>query len=278
MYKIIDLTTLNSIKKVPNYLEINDLKKRVKRVTNKNVRLQQIVKQQKRELSEMAEINAKFLLIIGHDLRNPLSAILGVLELLRDSDTNDIDEYIDIASNSALRTLNLSNNLVTWASSQHKKNKLKLTEINLNELLIDEVANALESAHQKQISLSHKSIPSVVVKADTEMVKTVLRNLISNAIKYTPSGGNVTVSASLTKRTVKIVVKDTGIGVTPAARKKLMRKDTFFSTPGTMNEAGTGLGLLICKDFVEIHGGKISVSSKPGQGSTFQFTLPLSVQ
>ena len=275
MYKIFDPTTLRPVRKAPSNLVINDLKKSIKRIVNKNTHLQQLVIQQKQELSKMAQTNARFLLIIGHDLRNPVSAILTALELLHNADNSDIKDYIDIASNSTKRTLNLLNNLVVWASSQSGTNKLKPIEITLSELLTDEVANARENANHKKISLQCKCSPSMRVSADAEMLRTILRNLISNAIKYTPRGGNVIVLASHTKRLVKIAVKDTGIGVAPEARKKLMKKDSFFSTTGTMNEKGTGLGLLICKEFVELHGGKISIRSKPGQGSTFQFTLPL---
>ncbi|UII32803.1 HAMP domain-containing histidine kinase [Fulvivirga ulvae] len=278
MCKPVKFSTFKSNKDAPNYLEINDLKKHIKLVTNKNIRYQQKITRQKQELIEMAEINTRFLLIIGHDLRNPLSAVMAVLKLLRDSNPSDTKEYIDIASNSAARAIHLSNSLVAWATSQYEGDRLQMTEINLHDLLTDEVANSFVSAKQKQISLVYEGTSPGCVVADEEMIKTVLRNLISNAIKYTPLGGRVTVLASRTKRMVKISVKDTGVGVTPEMRKKLMRKDSFFSTPGTMNEKGTGLGLLICKDFVELHGGKLSGSSKAKRGSTFHFTLPLSLK
>lgn len=276
MYNIIDRTTLNSVRKAPNEVAIKALKKNVKRISKKNIRLQQLVEQQKQELSEMAETNAKFLLIIGHDLRNPLSAVLGVLNLLQHSEDTDIQEYIDMASNSAKRTLNLLNNLVIWASSQSEKKNFKPVEIDLNKLLIDELANASESADQKQITLEHICLPLISVTADLEMIKTILRNLVSNAIKYTHPGGRVTIQVTPANRSVDISIEDTGIGMSRRVYKNLMKKDAFFSTSGTKNEKGTGLGLLICKEFVEIHGGRISVKSKPGQGSKIQFTLPLS--
>lgn len=275
MYSIIDKRALNSVKKSINHPEVSNLKKKLERMSHKNIHLQNQVKQQKQELFEMAETNAKFLLIIGHDLRNPLSAIVGVLELLKHSDNADVKEYVDIASNSAKRTISLLNNLVIWASSQSETRNFNPVKINFNDLLTDEMANFAESANQKQIALEYKSLPFESVMADLEMIKTIVRNLISNAIKYSHPGGSITIEATFTKRLVKVSVEDTGVGINSIVCKKLMKKDAFFSTNGTKNEKGTGLGLLICKEFVEIHGGKISVKSKLGQGSKFQFTLPL---
>lgn len=275
MYPIIDKPVLNSVKKSITNLEVTHLKKKLERISHKNIHLQNQVKQQKQELLEVAETNAKFLLIIGHDLRNPLSAIVGVLELLHHSDNSDVKEYVDIASNSAKRTLNLLNNLVIWASSQSETRNFNPVKINFNDLLSEELVNFAESAKQKQIALECKSLPFESVMADFEMIKTILRNLISNAIKYTHPGGRIIIDATFTKRLVKVSVEDTGVGISPRACKNLMKKDAFFSTSGTKNEKGTGLGLLICKEFVEIHGGKISVKSKLGEGSKFQFTLPL---
>jgi signal transduction histidine kinase len=106
------------------------------------------------------------------------------------------------------------------------------------------------------------------------MVKTILRNLIGNAIKYTNNGGEITISATEGKRFIEIVVKDNGIGISPEAQRRLYKIHSFHSTTGTNNEKGTGLGLILCREFIEMHGGNIRIESEPGKGSKFKFTLP----
>lgn len=246
---------------------------KIEKIQSDNRRLKKQVRKQRKELNETTEANAKFLQIIGHDLRSPLSAILGVLKLMDNSNDILTKEYVQIASDSAKRTLSLLNNLVIWASSQRVEKKIKPIDINLKELIIEELANAHENANQKEIALEYQCIDNTDIKGEPQMVKAILRNLIGNAIKYTPSGGKVFLNTSLTKRHIRVSVEDTGIGLNPWVRKNIFKRDTFFSTSGTQNEKGTGLGLLICKEFVELHGGRISARNNTGKGSKFQFTL-----
>jgi len=112
------------------------------------------------------------------------------------------------------------------------------------------------------------------ITADFQMVKTIFRNLIGNAIKYTNNGGEITISASERKKIVEVVVKDNGIGISPEVKRELFTSKAFHSTTGTNNEKGTGLGLILCREFVELHGGKILMESESGKGSEFKFTLP----
>jgi signal transduction histidine kinase len=112
------------------------------------------------------------------------------------------------------------------------------------------------------------------VAADLQMVKTILRNLISNAIKYTNINGEIIINACELKKYVEVTVKDNGVGISVENQRKLFQIDSFHSTPGTKDEKGTGLGLLLCKEFVELHGGNIRIESEPGKGSRFAFTLP----
>ena len=219
------------------------------------------MEQRTSKLLEIVSTNGKFLSIIAHDLRSPFSAIIGILELLKLSmkefNKEEIEEYIDIIYNSANNTLVLLDNLLEWAVSQNNEKTFKPVKINLYELLMDEIENLKTQAVQKQIILSHTIDPGLNVTADLQMVKTILRNLISNAIKYTYAYGKVEVTAIEHKQFVEISINDNGIGISPENQKKLFKIEAFHTTPGTNDEKGTGLGLLLCKEFVELHGGNI---------------------
>jgi len=244
----------------------------------RNNLLEQLVEQQTKELAEAIETNNKSLTIIAHDLRGPFCSILGVLGLLQESmddyNKKEIKNFVDIASDSAKKTLSLLDNLLTWTIAKGTEKSMKPIKINIHELIKEEMDFVQSSAKQKKITLNHSFAKNLNVSADLQMVKTILRNLIGNAIKYTNTGGEVTVMVSESQPLVEISIKDNGIGMTDKVQKKLFRIDAFQSTPGTRNEKGTGLGLLLCKEFVELHGGTISIKSKPGKGSEFKITLP----
>ena len=256
----------------------NHLMFQLQKMEQLNAHLENLVDQRTKELAEVVATNAKFISIIAHDLRSPFSSILGVLEILKESlndyNINEIEKYIDIVSDSANRTLTLLDNLLVWTISQNKEKNFNPVKINQYELLSDEVESNTTLARQKQISLNYSVTPNLHVSADIQMVKTILRNLIGNAIKYTGAGGEITISASEIKQYVEIVIKDNGIGISNDAQRELFKTNSFHSTTGTNNEQGTGLGLLLCKEFVEMHGGYIRIDSKPGKGSKFKFTLP----
>ncbi|HEX7493396.1 MAG TPA: HAMP domain-containing sensor histidine kinase [Bacteroidales bacterium] len=243
-----------------------------------NASLELLVEQRTNKLVEIVSTNGKFLSIIAHDLRSPFSSIMGILELLKLSlkefNKDEIEEYVDIVYNSANNTLSLLDNLLVWAVSQNKEKNFKPVKINLYDLLREEIENLKTPASQKQITLKHLINPDLNVSADLQMVKTILRNLISNAIKFTNIKGEIIVNATELKQYVEVEVKDNGIGISAENQKKLFQIDTFHSTPGTHDERGTGLGLLLCKEFVELHGGNILIESEAGKGSRFAFTLP----
>lgn len=251
---------------------------RLREMEELNSNLEKLVEQRTNKLTEIVSTNGKFLSIVAHDLRSPFSLILGILEImklsLKDNNIDEIEKYIDIAYNSANNTLILLDNLLVWAVSQNKEKNFNPVKINLYELLGEEIDSLKTSAKQKQILLSNSIEPNLNVTADLPMVKTVLRNLISNAIKYTNIGGEISINASENKQFVDVTVKDNGIGISSEVQRKLFKIDTFHSTPGTNNEKGTGLGLLLCKEFIELHGGNIRIESEPGKGSRFTFTLP----
>jgi signal transduction histidine kinase len=251
---------------------------RMKKLEERNASLENLVEQRTRKLIEVVATNSKFISIIAHDLRSPFTAIIGVLDTLKESlnefNILDIEKFVNIASDSANRTLNLLDNLLAWTVSQNKKKNFSPVKINLSKLLKDEIESFSITSIYKQIRLNHHIKSDLNVCADIQMVKTILRNLISNAIKFTNKYGEITISAFESNHFIEIAVRDNGTGISIEAQAELFKITTPHSTKGTGNELGTGLGLILCKEFVEMHGGNIWVESEPGKGSTFKFTLP----
>jgi ligand-binding sensor domain-containing protein/signal transduction histidine kinase len=220
----------------------------------------------------------KFFSIIAHDLKNPFNAIIGFSEILQDEiksgDTAKMENYTGLINSSAVQTYRLLENLLEWANSQRGKMPFNPVALNLNQLFSEEILVLNEIANSKSITLKSSIPDNLTIIADKNMIKTILRNLISNAIKFTYKNGIVITTASVSDKNVEISVCDNGIGMTKETTAMLFRLDANLSTSGTENEKGTGLGLLLCKEFVEKHGGKIWAESIPGNGSTFKFILP----
>jgi signal transduction histidine kinase len=261
-------------------LSAPEMIQRIKELEEINAQLEQIANDRSKKLTEVIETNAKFLSIIAHDLRSPFSSIISVLELLKDSyydhNLEDVKKYIRMATNSANGTLSLLENLLAWTLAENKMTSFNPVKLNVKNLIDEEFENFISAATHKLISLNHSISENLHVSADIDMFKTVLRNLISNAIKYSFIGGEVTINATEHKQFVEISVEDTGIGITQKDRKELFRRNEIHTTRGTNNESGTGLGLILCKEFVEKHGGTIRIESEPGKGSRILFTLPQS--
>ena len=234
---------------------------------------------QNRELLELNTTKDKFFSIIAHDLRSPMSAFLNLTKLM----ANPSDRLTDnerrkmtlSMSLTAENTFNLLENLLKWSQMVRGNITFSPQKLNLKEI-ITECENILtESAREKSIRLVFEISGELQVFADTNMLQTVIRNLLSNAIKFTPNGGNVTISAELAENNmVSVSVKDTGIGISATMRDNLFSIEVNTKRPGTNGEPSTGLGLLLCKEFVEKHGGKIRVESVTNQGSLFNFTIP----
>ncbi|HLO59792.1 MAG TPA: HAMP domain-containing sensor histidine kinase [Bacteroidales bacterium] len=248
---------------------------------NKNTNSEDEIVELNTKLNEVVRTYSKFISIIAHDLRSPFTAILSSLELvkmkLEKYNFDDLGNYVDMASDSAVRTLHLLDDLLEWTISKDVHKNLNPVKINLFELVEEQIADIITLLNYKQLSIKHFIDPELHVFADKRMVKTILRNLIGNAIKYTHSGGEITISSSDCKKFVKVIVSDTGVGISQEAQKKLYIIDKLQNTSGTNNERGSGFGLILCKDLVEIHGGTLSLESEPGKGSKFMFTLPHSV-
>jgi PAS domain S-box-containing protein len=216
--------------------------------------------------------------IISHDLRSPFNSILGLTQLLAEqygifTEEERISAVRDIHESSE-RAFALLENLLTWARTQTRGINVIAGDFKLSDIATQQLEILKNTADAKGIKLSSTVSPDIAVHADEDMIKTVLINLISNAIKFTPEGGSVKLSASRWDKMIQTTVSDNGIGIAGEDSVKLFSLNTSYSTPGTANEKGTGLGLLICKEFVERNGGTIRVESEKGKGSRFIFTLP----
>ena len=230
------------------------------------------------ELQKLNLAKDKFFSIIAHDLKSPFNSIIGFSEVLKEDirslDYDTILKYVRLINDSAVSTFKLLEDLLEWANSRWGKTTPKRLSINLYELFRDELYILNKLAVEKSIQLILQIPDDFMIFADKNMIKTVLRNLISNAIKFTKSNGIIEISATYVNQQAEISVSDNGIGMNQDTIDNLFNIEVNVSTPGTENEKGTGLGLLICKEFVEQHGGKIWVESEPGKGSTFRFVIP----
>jgi signal transduction histidine kinase len=275
---ITELSGLSAVISDTGKAKENSFRLRMQEKEELNAYLKKLVDKHSEKLTEIGATNSKFISIIAHDLRSPVISILYALEIVKKSLNNhtksEIENSIEMASICANNTLNLLDDLLTWTISQNKESSFNPVKIKLCELVGDEIESINALAKRKQITLMHSITPDLNVTADLQMVKTILRNLIGNAIKYTNTGGEITISASAGKQWVEIAVNDNGIGISSRARQKLFKIDEFHSSAGTHDEKGTGFGLLFCKEFVEMHGGNIRIESEPDKGSKFTFTLP----
>lgn len=230
-------------------------------------------------LKKLNATKDKFFSIIAHDLKSPFNALLGFSELLKSRaktlSPKEVYEYSDTIHGSSEKLYALLENLLQWARTQTGKIQFNPIDFNINETLSKNISIQELTAKNKNITIEVETIEDFKVKADLDMVNTILRNLLSNAVKFTPSGGSITVSTAAQNNHVAVSITDTGGGMTEEELSLLFRLDVHFTTKGTGNETGTGLGLIICKEFVERNLGEIAVSSQVGIGSTFTFTLPI---
>ena len=243
--------------------------------------LQKTLIQLKKANDSLNEANAakdKFFSIIAHDLKNPFSVLLGFSDLLAqnldDYDVQNVKEMISAIHQTSYQTYQLLEDLLLWSRSQLGKLSFHPEGVSLYEAC-QSVFELLEPlAQQKQIHIHYDVPQKLCVVADVGMLRTILRNLLSNAIKFTPQYGTVNLSVSIDHHYVEIAVTDTGIGMNESIQSKLWSLTSSVSRCGTNGEEGTGLGLQLCKEFVEKQGGKIWVDSVENKGSRFVFTLP----
>ena len=237
------------------------------------------IKRYTEELKQLNNTKDKFFSIIAHDLKNPFITLLGFSELLL-SDYADLSDeeriyYINEMKKSADISHNLLQNLLQWSRSQTGRIEFNPQDIDLLKLVSGIMDLLKVSAERKEINMTCNISRGLFVVADEDMLNTIIRNLLTNALKFTRKGGLISIEAELNGNYVNIIVKDTGVGMSDKVKENLFKMEVSQSTFGTDNEAGTGLGLLLCKEFVEKHGGKISVESELDKGSLFKFNLAL---
>nr|MDA3817620.1 ATP-binding protein [Prolixibacteraceae bacterium] len=254
-----------------NYMAIKQDITKLKEATN-----QIVSKNQK--LNELNATKDKFFSIISHDLRSPLSSILNLTDLMTDETYNFSEDDIKSFSQSLHKTANstykLLENLLEWSRLQRGTIHFNPEKIAILDFFNSCDPSVFEKAKNKNVKLDMKYNEDLIVFADENMLRTIMRNVLSNAIKFTKPKGKVLTEVSKTKQgKVLFTVKDSGIGMPPEMTSKLFDVAENVSRPGTDDEPSSGLGLILCKEFVDKHGGNIWVESEEGKGSTFYFTI-----
>lgn len=233
-----------------------------------------------KDLREANHSKDKFFSIIGHDLNNPMQVLLSSSELLKRNlekgNFDKVNSHVEKVINTSYFMRELLGNLLTWARIQTGRVDFEPEEFNLNVLAAESIERVKALAFNKQISVKSFLVEEYSVFADRSMVENILQNLLTNAIKFSSESGNIKVYASEKDFYIEISVIDNGIGIAENDLHKIFRIDTHHSIKGTNNETGTGLGLILTKEFVEINKGTVRVESEPGIGSSFSFTLPKS--
>ncbi len=220
----------------------------------------------------------KFFKIISHDLRSPFNSIIGFSDLLKenydsldDLKRKEIIQHINISSLSAY---NLLENLLTWARTQIDEIKINKENLNLKKLVATSISTSLLDADSKDISIINNVQPEVIISIDKNTALTFIRNIVNNAIKFTHKGGQITIDSNVNKDSIILHITDNGVGMSSEVIDNLFQIDKNTSTKGTNNEKGTGLGLILCKEFIERNGGSITVKSEVNIGSEFIIILP----
>jgi len=224
----------------------------------------------------------KFFSIISHDLRNPFNTLLGFSSLLKDNpekySMEKIKEFAENIYQTSKKTFGLLENLLQWSSLQTGNMEPNLQQVSLNEIIIDVIQLLKTSADEKNINITFDDSVDYKIVVDKNMVLTVFRNLVSNAIKFTETNGKIEIEYHKNMDNISIFIKDNGIGIEKNNVDKIFEIETKVSTIGTMGEKGTGLGLSLCKELVEINKGEIKVESEVGVGSVFKVSFPVIIK
>jgi two-component system sensor histidine kinase/response regulator len=237
-----------------------------------------LLEEQVEQLSELNASKDKFISMISHDLQSPFSSLRGLIQFTAENlegyNKSELGNIMDLLGNSTDNLYALIENLLTWSRIQRGVLEHCPQPIDIRDIVTQNINLFTQNAEDKQITLRNLIEERIAVYADFNMVNAVIRNLISNALKFTKSGGRVEFSAKQNGEYVEVSVTDTGIGISKEHLSKLFRIDARYKRLGTDREKGTGLGLILCKEFIEKHGGTIWIESEVDQGSTVKFTLP----
>ncbi|MBO7596603.1 MAG: PAS domain-containing sensor histidine kinase [Bacteroidales bacterium] len=230
------------------------------------------------ELQKANDTKNMFISIIAHDLRNPFNAIIGLTDILRKREAviNDpkANELSGVILQSAKTTYDMLNNLLLWCRSQQNTIAFEPEELNLHYTVDEALSEVKGQAQKKHIMLINRTSTSDTIWADAQMLQTVIRNITVNSVKYTNEGGLITVAAEWTPEGIDVIIEDNGIGMSQETVDKLLVVSRNRSTVGTAGEQGSGMGLLICKEFISRHNGKIKIESEVGKGTKFIITFP----
>jgi two-component system sensor histidine kinase/response regulator len=258
--------------------ELLNMNRKLKLEVEERKRTEAALHESENKLKEANAAKDKFFSIIAHDLRNPFNAVIGFSNVLRENilelEPKEISEYIGYINDSAINAYTLLGNLLDWARSQTNSMQFQPEAVNICDVINSTLIFLTGEATKKNITVTSSVPAKSIVMADRNMVSAVLRNLVSNAIKFTRPGGQITISSSTAHGNNVFIVEDNGVGIREQDIEKLFRIDAKVYSKGTAEESGTGLGLILCKEFVEKNSGTIRVESKPGKGSQFIFTLP----
>ncbi len=277
---VLDITEQKKTREeLDNY--IHQLKLSKNSIEQKNIQLEKLNEELRESEEKLLELNRdkdKFFSILAHDLRTPFNAILGLSQLVADDyDELTKEEVVKIVKdiNKAGKNLfRLLENLLNWSRVTSGRAEFNPEKIDLFELVLTAVHLLKPNADTKEITIENNIKPNTYVFVDEQMIESVIENLLTNAIKFTPRGGKIAINISEQPDRYEVSVSDTGVGISKENIGKLFRIDVPFSEYGTEKEKGSGLGLILCKENVEKHNGKIWVESEPGKGSTFYFTVP----
>lgn len=265
--------------KIKNLLQLHysslQLAENLKVQEELNARLQKFAN----ELGQANKEKDLFLTVLAHDLKNPFNALLGFSDLLLKNlhayNIEKIERQIKLINTISHQTYNLLTDLLLWSKSQAGRLPFEPQKVVFSEICTQIIANLSFNADSKKIKISCSDPEQAILNADLNMIKTILRNLIANAIKFTNENGEIDVRLETDHFYAIITVHDNGIGINRLNQSKLFNSTQPYTTIGTAEEKGTGLGLMLCYDFITKHGGKIWVESELGVGSDFKFTMPL---
>lgn len=237
------------------------------------------LRKQNVQLKQLNETTSKIYSVIGHDLKTPLSSILGIADLMLDEirDSNEISplgENLKIIHQASLKMSDLLKDLLSWARIQSGELKLNKEKFLINETIENTIDLLDIAADQKGITIDFKSNGPLTVYADEQLIATIIRNFISNALKFSNQDDTITIELDWNSDQWQISVSDEGVGMSKATQEKLFDDEEHPSQHGTNDEKGSGIGLRLCKNLATMHGGNIEVESEPGQGSTFTLILP----
>ncbi len=259
--------------------QLHDLNNKLLRQKKELDELNKNLKKSERHLISVNKTKDRFFSIISHDLRNPFASIVSFSRILkRDINTLTKEELQELTvelDKSVLKINSLLENLLQWSQTQTGKIKYKPELFVVKDLIRDNVNLLSIRAREKSIDITDKVVDHLVVWGDVNMTNTIIRNLLSNALKYSYPGGRVTLNSRKLNAMVEISIADDGTGIPEEDQEKLFRVDSLYTTLGTNDEKGSGLGLLLCKEFVKKQGGDIAFESTKGKGSVFSFTIPL---